>query len=114
MMSAYNIIIYCILALYIASYTLRVIVYGWVRDADIYFNATSRIEDMIRNNESYLVKPMVEGWKHSDEKTSFSYFLEACKLDMCILCILSMLTRVGELSSVEIKRSYPPSLVLYY
>ncbi|EUB57492.1 Short transient receptor potential channel [Echinococcus granulosus] len=76
MMSAYNIFIYCILALYMCSYTLRIIVYGWVRDSDVFFNATNRIEELIQRNESRLVKPMVEGWKSSTQ-TSASYFIEA-------------------------------------
>ncbi|VDD79712.1 unnamed protein product [Mesocestoides corti] len=79
MLSAYNIIIYCILALYIASYTLRIMVYGWVRDSDVFFNATNRIEELIRRNESRLVKPMVEGWKTSSPQTSASYFIEASR-----------------------------------
>nr|CDS18731.1 short transient receptor potential channel 6 [Echinococcus granulosus] len=78
MMSAYNIFIYCILALYMCSYTLRIIVYGWVRDSDVFFNATNRIEELIQRNESRLVKPMVEGWKSSTQ-TSASYFIEASR-----------------------------------
>ena len=78
MMSAYNIIIYCILALYIASYTLRIIVYGWVRESDQFFNATNRIEELILRNESRFVKPMVELWKSSRQSPA-SYFIEACK-----------------------------------
>ena len=84
MMSAYNIIIYCILALYIASYTLRIIVYGWVRDSDQFFNATNRIEELIVHNESRLVKPMVERWKSSTH-TPASYFIEACKFCRVLL-----------------------------
>lgn len=84
MMSAYNIIIYCILALYMCSYTLRIIVYGWVRDSDVFFNATNRIEELIQRNESRLVKPMVEGWKSSTQ-SSASYFIEACKLVLLTL-----------------------------
>ncbi|VUZ50857.1 unnamed protein product [Hymenolepis diminuta] len=76
--SAYNFMIYCILSLYIASYTLRIIVYGWVQDADAAVNASKIIEDLIRNNESSKVKSMVAEWK-STQPGHISYFIEACK-----------------------------------
>ncbi|BHF77015.1 hypothetical protein SprV_0502011700 [Sparganum proliferum] len=78
MMNAYNLIIYGILALYLASYTLRTIVYGWVQDSDRFFNATNRIEDLIRRNESKRVKTMVMAWKTSPHHQA-SYFLEASR-----------------------------------
>lgn len=70
--------IYCILSLYIASYTLRIIVYGWVQDADAAVNASKIIDDLIRNNESSKVKSMVAEWK-STQPGHISYFIEACK-----------------------------------
>ncbi|VDK87231.1 unnamed protein product [Dibothriocephalus latus] len=47
-------------------------------DSDRFFNATNRIEDLIRRNESKRVKAMVMAWKTSPHRQA-SYFLEASR-----------------------------------
>lgn len=90
--SSYNIIIFCILSLYIASYTLRIIVYEWVRDADAYVNATKIIENLIRNNESSRVSSIVAEWK-ATQPGRVSYFIEACESKQCTIFGCNLFTQ---------------------
>lgn len=76
--NSYNILNFCILSMYIGSYTLRIIVDQWVRESDVFFNATVKINHLLDNNNSVLVHQMVQNWTQSDHFDK-SYFITACE-----------------------------------
>ncbi|KAM3186106.1 hypothetical protein ACTXT7_005021 [Hymenolepis weldensis] len=109
--SAYNFMIYCILSLYIASYTLRIIVYGWVQDADAAVNASKIIEDLIRNNESSKVKSMVAEWK-STQPGHISYFIEAFLFEDISFKSISFKDQLDTTTFFNIRRDGLSELIL--
>ncbi|CAH8493368.1 unnamed protein product [Dicrocoelium dendriticum] len=76
--NSYNILNFCILSMYIGSYTLRIIVDRWVRESDLFFNATSQIDHLLKNNNSLLVHYMVQNWTQSVHYDK-SYFITASR-----------------------------------
>ncbi|GAA51153.1 short transient receptor potential channel 3, partial [Clonorchis sinensis] len=76
--NSYNILNFCILSMYIGSYTLRIIVDRWVRESDLYFNATMQINYLLKNNDSQLVHKLVRNWTKSGPFDK-SYFITASR-----------------------------------
>lgn len=76
--SAYNFMIYLILSLYTASYTLRIIVYEWVQEPQ-YDYVTKEIRNrFLQNRTANEVEAYLDEWK-AMQKPHISYFIEACK-----------------------------------
>nr|CAH8873700.1 unnamed protein product [Trichobilharzia regenti] len=76
--NAYNLLNFCILSMYIGSYTLRIIVDRWVRESDLFFNATAQVNYLLHNNNSKLVHQMVQNWTQSCHHDK-SYFITASR-----------------------------------
>lgn len=68
--------------MYIGSYTLRIIVDRWVRESDLFFNATTQVNFLLQTNNSILVHQMVQNWTQSCHHDK-SYFITACKIFSC-------------------------------
>jgi len=72
----YNIMDFCILMLYMASYALRFAAYYRVRQASSYFNATERIHQAVMDcDRSQMDKLQRESFDSGDYQ--FSYFMDA-------------------------------------
>ncbi|CAH8613693.1 unnamed protein product [Schistosoma intercalatum] len=76
--NAYNLLNFCILSMYIGSYTLRIIVDRWVRESDLFFNATTQVNFLLQTNNSILVHQMVQNWTQSCHHDK-SYFITASR-----------------------------------
>ncbi|CAH8593775.1 unnamed protein product [Schistosoma turkestanicum] len=76
--NAYNLLNFCILSMYIGSYTLRIIVDRWVRESDLFFNATTQVNYLLQTNNSILVHQMVQNWTQSCHHDK-SYFITASR-----------------------------------
>ncbi|CAH8638908.1 unnamed protein product [Heterobilharzia americana] len=76
--NAYNLLNFCILSMYIGSYTLRIIVDRWVRESDLFFNATAQVNYLLQTNNSIRVHQMVQNWTQSCHHDK-SYFITASR-----------------------------------
>ncbi|KAF5404875.1 hypothetical protein PHET_01150 [Paragonimus heterotremus] len=103
--NSHNILNFCILSMYIGSYTLRIIVDRWVREADLYFNASAELQRLLQTNNSQLVISTLESFKNS-EPYDKSYFIEACESPILLLHNVSIpLGRYDMIYLKQIKHS---------
>jgi len=82
MLDSYNIVDFCVLSFYLASYTLRFLVDRWIKSADAFYDGTSRARVCLveRNRTEY---DLITTEIFSDEQEPLhSYFMKACTFNV--------------------------------
>lgn len=92
----YNVLDYIILSLYSASYTLRVILFVWIRDADKFFNATARAHEALLVGNFSQFSSVADSVKEfrlyrQDPRWFRSYFMEAGSFSNLQIAALNLL-----------------------
>jgi hypothetical protein len=80
----YNWIDFIVLSLYLASYTLRVLVDSWIKEADIHYKGTSRaISALLQKNRTQFFALYDEIFYDVNSSMN-SYFMKACKTNVLL------------------------------
>jgi hypothetical protein len=78
----YNWIDFAILSLYSSSYILRFLADRWIKDADAYYNGTTRAQlALLSRNRTYYIAIHDEIF-HDGVQPVHSYFMKACEYSL--------------------------------